>query len=127
LVPTVRWRVERGEAVAEADHQEVWRGAPDGSLVLKVLAIPGSDDGITLLDCDARPVDVEPWHPFPNILRLSPEGVVKWRCSLLAQETAWKCYLSVAWDSERLVAAAPSYQVALDPLSGVILDSTFTK
>ena len=118
LVPTVRWRVEYGEAVAEADNQEVWRDAPDGGLVLRVLAVPGSEDRITLLDCDARPVNVEPWHPFPNILRLSPEGVVKWRCSLWPQETAWKCYLSVAWDSERLVAEAPSYQVTLDASSG---------
>jgi hypothetical protein len=113
--------------MAKVEDQIVWAGSPDGGLVLTVLFVPGSDDGIVLLDCDARPADVEPWHPFPNILRLSPEGDVKWRCSLLPQETAWTCYLSVAWDGDRLVATAPSHAVTLDPLSGSILESTFTK
>jgi hypothetical protein len=113
--------------MAEVEGQVVWAGAPDGGMVLTVLPVPGSDDGIVLLDCDARPANVEPWHPFPNVLRLNPDGNVKWRCSLLPQETAWKCYQSVAWDGDRLIASAPSYEVTLDPLSGSILESTFTK
>jgi hypothetical protein len=45
----------------------------------------------------------------------------------LPEETAWKCYLSVQWVGESLIAEAPSYRVTLDPASGVILDSEFTK
>jgi hypothetical protein len=33
----------------------------------------------------------------------------------------------VQWVGERLIAEAPSYKVTLDPSSGVIIDSEFTK
>ncbi len=93
----------------------------------KELPVPNSEDLIVLLDPERRPPGVEAWHPFPNILRIGRSGDVLWRCAILPQETAWKCYLSVEWEGEKLVAAAPSYRVILDPASGAIIDCEFTK
>lgn len=91
------------------------------------LQVPGSEDIIVLLDPDDRPTGVEAWHPFPNIMRLGHGGEVQWRCALLPQETAWKCYLAVEWQGKQLIARAPSYRVTLDPMTGAIIDSEFTK
>jgi hypothetical protein len=98
----------------------------DGT-VINELPVDGSEDVIVLLDPERRPTGVEAWHPFPNIMRMSPAGEVLWRSALLPQETAWKCYLSVEWVDDKLVARAPSYKVTLDPESGAIVESVFTK
>jgi hypothetical protein len=96
--------------------------------VIRELAIVDSDDVIVLLDPEDRPEGIEPWHPFPNILRTTHTGEVVWRCALLPQETTWKCYLSVEWVGDgKLIAHAPSYRVTLDPASGAIIDSVFLK
>lgn len=95
--------------------------------VNRELPIRGSEDVIVLLDPERRPEGVEAWHPFANIMRLSGGGEVLWRCALLPQETAWQCYLSVEWEGDKLIAYAPSYKVTLDPGSGAIIDSVFTK
>jgi hypothetical protein len=87
-VTNTNWRAEGGEAVADEDGRILWRGAPDGGRVTTALAIGGSDDGIVLLDCEARPITIESWHPYPNVLRLSPSGEVVWRCGLLATANA---------------------------------------
>ncbi|HEX3567261.1 MAG TPA: hypothetical protein VHU17_17980 [Acidimicrobiales bacterium] len=101
--------------------------ASSEDMVIRELPISGSDDVIVLLDPEHRPEGVEAWHPFPNILRLTSAREVLWRCALLPQETAWKCYLSVGWEGDRLIAEAPSYKVTLDPGSGAIIGSVFTK
>jgi len=100
--------------------------ASDEGTVKTKLPVPDSADVIVLLDPEQRPTGVESWHPFPNILRLSPSGQVVWRSDLLPDDT-WKCYLSVAWEGESLIARAASYRVALDPSSGAVIGSTFTK
>ncbi|MGD0638131.1 MAG: hypothetical protein ABSA72_08860 [Nitrososphaerales archaeon] len=101
--------------------------ASDEGTVITELPVPGSEEVIVLLDPEDRPVGVEAWHPFPNVMRLSSGGEVLWRCALLPQETAWKCYLAVEWQGDKLIAKAPSYRVTLDPMSGAIIDSEFVK
>jgi hypothetical protein len=95
--------------------------------VISELPVRGSEDVIVLLDPQRRPTGVEDWHPFPNIMRMSPTGEVLWRSALLPQETAWKCYLLVERLDDKLIAQAPSYKVTLDPESGAIVESVFTK
>jgi hypothetical protein len=100
--------------------------APEGSRVVTTLRVNGSDDVIVLLDPDVRPPGVEKWHPYPNILRLSPSGDVLWRSELLPDDT-WKCYLTVAWEGDALIAHASANRVRLDPSSCAVIGSTFTK
>jgi len=99
----------------------------DEGVVMRELPVPGSEDVIVLLDPKHRPEGVESWHPFANIMRIGRSGEVLWRCALLPQETAWKCYLGVEWQGDELIAQAPSYRVTLDPTSGTIIGSVFTK
>jgi hypothetical protein len=94
--------------------------------VITELHVPDSDDVVVLLDPEQRPEDIEAWHPFHNILRLGQAGEVRWR-SALPPESTWKCYLSVEWVGGELIAEAPSYKVTLDPASGSIIESVFTK
>jgi len=105
----------------------VWRGTVDGGVVRSVLPVPDSDDAIVLLDSEQRPAGVESWHPFNNILRITKSGDVRWRSELVPQETAFKAYLQVMWLDKILIALAASYECELDPETGRLLRSTFTK
>jgi hypothetical protein len=100
--------------------------ASEGGKVITTLPVRASEDVIVLLDPDLRPSGVEKWHPFPNILRVRSSGDVVWRSELLPGDT-WKCYLAMEWDDEELLARTASYSVHLDPASGKVTDSTFTK
>jgi len=107
-------------------HPDYGRTVTSGEgTVIRELHLPDSDD-VVLLDPEQRPEGIEAWHPFHNVLRLGPAGEVRWRCALLPEST-WKCYLSVEWVGDRMVAETPSYKVTLDPASGAIIDSVFTK
>ena len=90
------------------------------------LHVAGSDDTIVLLDPEQRPDGVLPWHPFHNLLRLSSTGGVVWRAELVPGESTAKCWLRVEFD-DVLTAWTYSYTCVLDPGTGRIVDSTFTK
>jgi hypothetical protein len=48
----------------------VWLGDVDGMLALEAMALPGTDDGIVVMDWSHLPPGVEKWHPFRNLLRI---------------------------------------------------------
>jgi hypothetical protein len=98
----------------------------DGGIVTAALPVPGTDDCFVLLDPEHRPEGVLPWHPFLNILRVTSSGEVKWRAELVPGETTWKCWLGVDWTGP-LRAWSGSYECELDPNTGRIVRSTFTK
>ena len=121
------WEARGGNAEARMGGHTVWRGTVDGGVVRSVLPVPDSDDAIVLLDSEQRPAGVESWHPFNNILRITKSGDVRWRSELVPQETAFKAYLQVMWLDKILIALAASYECELDPETGRLLRSTFTK
>lgn len=124
----VQWHESEGEAIATRHGGAVWAGTvDDGAKVITVLPMGGSDDAIVLLDCEHRPVGVEKWHPSPNVVRLGPDGEIRWRAELVQAETAWKCYLRVEWIGERLRALAPSYDCTIDANAGQLVEAVFTK
>jgi hypothetical protein len=121
------WRIHDGLAVAETNEGVAWTGAVDaGAVVTKVLPIQDSNDAVVLLDPDSRPAGVLKWHPFFNLLRLSPEGGVVWRADLVPGDT-WKVFLDVEWQDEVLRASAASYKCTLDPSTGRIIETAFVK
>jgi hypothetical protein len=79
-----------------------------------------------LLDPDRRPDGLEVWHPFHNVLRVGPAGELLWRAELPRHETTAKCWLGLTLD-DSLRAVTYSYECELDPDSGRILSTTFTK
>ena len=100
---------------------------PDGGVVMTVLSLVGSSDSIVLLDPERRPPGVLHWHPFANVLRVTASGEIVWRGDLLRQETTAKCWIGVAWVGPRLRAWTYSYECELDPATGRIVRSHFTK
>ncbi len=102
-----------------------WAGIIDAdAVVAKLLPVEGSQDAIVLLDPDVRPAGVLEWHPFFNLMRLSPEGKVVWRSEFMPGDT-WKVFLDVEWQEEVLRASAASYNCTLDPETGRIIETTF--
>jgi hypothetical protein len=99
----------------------------DGGVVVTTMTVPGSEDEIVLLDPESRPDGVLDWHPFRNVVRLSPQGEVRWRAEVLPQETTVKCWLGMRFDDNRLTVWTYSYLCELDLESGLVTRSTFTK
>jgi hypothetical protein len=98
----------------------------DGGVVASAVELPGADDTVVLLDPDRRPYGVEAWHPFRNVIRVGPDGGVRWRPELLPQETAAKCWTELRFDGSLRVFTY-SYECELDPESGRIISTEFTK
>lgn len=98
----------------------------DGGTVAPELPVPESGDVIVLIDPDQRPAGVLPWHPFQNVLRSAPNGEVVWRTELVPGESKAKCGMRVQFDHV-LTAWTYSYVCELDPVTGHIVNSTFTK
>lgn len=90
------------------------------------VVLPDTDDTVVLLDPRQRPEGVLDWHPFHNVLRLSPEGEVRWRAELVPEEDAVKAWLGVDFDGALRVWTY-SYNCELDPETGRIVAKTFTK
>jgi hypothetical protein len=99
----------------------------DGGFVIGELAVEGSTDSVVLLDPDRRPEHVPAWHPFRNVLRVTRGDEVVWRSELVRDETTAKCWLRVHWDGESLRAHTYSYDCELDPSTGQLNGSAFTK
>src|SRR4051812_49133039 len=89
--------------------------------------IPGTDDEIVLLDPEQRPGGVLDWHPFENVLRVAPDGVVRWRGELVKEETTVKAYLGLRSVGRLVVAWTWSWNVELDLATGSIVGRRFTK
>src|SRR5207244_1323911 len=105
----------------------VWTGQTDASLEVLRLRIPHSADTIELLDPDRGPKN----EPFQNLARLHPDGSEVWRAQLpqLEPPNRFDSYVAAQWDQEgRLVANTWSgFRAILDPETGVVLDTIFTK
>jgi hypothetical protein len=105
------WRVAEGRVESSIEDVVRWSGLVDGGHVRTLLTIDGSDDAIVLLDPDLRPLGVETWHPFPNVVRIGSSGNVIWRASPVRQR--FKYWYAIEWNEGRLVAFAPSYDVEI--------------
>lgn len=93
-----------------------------------VVRLPDTADVVILLDPECRPQGVMAWHPFPNVLRIDPEGTVKWRSELAPNETTAKCWLDLGYDnSGSLQVGTYSFRCLLDPETGRITSTVFDK
>ena len=99
----------------------------DGGIVIAELGVEWSADAIGLLVRERRPAKVLAWHPFPNVLRVTRDGEIVWRSALVPEETTAKCWLRVEWVDGALRTWTHSYDCELDPDTGRIIRSTFTK
>lgn len=118
------YRAEGGEVVVTSTSGvEHWRGGVAGGQVRDVVAVPGTDRAVVLLDWaeDALPEGVMSWHPFPNLVCIEPSGEVVWRAELPDGE---RCYMEVRVEDGTLVGESYGRRCELDPAFGYIDAST---
>jgi hypothetical protein len=102
----------------EADR-EIWRGRPLGRRVKIALPVEGSSDVIALLDAGSG-------GTFRNLVRVGPDGTVRWEADLPRRDHDYYGY--VAWNGDQLVATSfSSHTVTIDPDTGAIMRAEFTK
>jgi hypothetical protein len=107
------------------DSSPTWRGRFDGEGVRHVLSLAESDDAVVLLE--APPID-DSLQPFFNLVRVRPNGEIVWRAEHPIPEDWTDGYVAVEQNDGVLSANSWScYYVVLDPDTGRILSSVFTK
>lgn len=104
----------------------LWWGDVDGLVAYKVLPLPDTDDGIVVMDWSHRPPGVEEWHPFPNLMRIRPDGSRVWTAEL-PDGLGEKAYTGMEWREGRLIGFLWANATELDPESGAARSSWFTK
>ncbi|MCU1463616.1 MAG: hypothetical protein JWO37_3691 [Acidimicrobiales bacterium] len=124
--PVVRWWAESDEAWAADDAGVRWHGTLIGPAVHSAMELPGTEDGIIVLDWSRRPPDVLEWHPYPNLLRARPDGTVVWRADLPPGETLGS-WTGAAIENGQLIGFGWESRCRIDMATGEVLDSTFTK
>jgi hypothetical protein len=120
-----RWWVESDEAWTTNSTGRDWHGKLLGSRVLRVAALPDSEDCVAVLDWMDRPPGVEVWHPFANLIRATPSGEVVWTAD--APDHDLRSWTAVAIEDGIVVANAWSHRCVVDPDTGRIISSEFTK
>jgi hypothetical protein len=118
--------VESEDLWVADDSRAVWRGRPDGAPVLSVVALPGTEYAVALLDAQAGPRnaagDLMGW---PNLVCVNATGAVIWRA---ATNDSQDCWVAVEWQDGHLYAHTWSCcSVTLDPGTGREISRVFTK
>ena|SRR5437763_898671 len=91
-----------------------------------ILPVPDSTDRIVLVDPASGPKD----RPFKNLARRTATGKVVWRAALPIAGASGQSdrFVRVEWQGPALAANLWSgHRVLLDPETGEILTTTFTK
>ncbi|MDZ7734573.1 MAG: hypothetical protein U5R31_17150 [Acidimicrobiia bacterium] len=96
-----------------------------GLRVHQAVKVPGSDNRILCLDWSDRPEGVEEWHPYDNVLRVTPGGAIVWRAT--APSGGWKCFVGVSVADGVLRAFTSDGFVELGWEDGRAGEFTFTK
>lgn len=120
MTPTYAQKDDRLRIEDPATGALIWEGQPDGCSVLKVAALPNSDDALILLDWMAAPAR------DGNLRRYSPELRLIWKA--VAPQSSHDCYVSFRLEDAVLIADSWSgYKVVIDQATGSILERAFTK
>jgi hypothetical protein len=118
--------VESGELWVADGTRVTWHGLPDGKPVQSLVALPGTDDVVVVLELEAGPRSgsgaILGW---PNLVRVQADGSVVWRASALDAQDSW---VSVQWSAGTLTANTWScFLVTINPDTGARMSQTFTK
>jgi hypothetical protein len=122
----VDYAVENGELVVRKGEAVRYRGRPSGYPAEKVGRIPNSSDAILLL---RYWTEKTPDH-FPNLLRVGPDGAVRWSASPPEHEPgaqdAWVAF-ELAESGALLANSWSAFRCTIDVESGGIISRVFTK
>ncbi len=120
------YRVVDGHVEVLAGDELLWRGDVDGLVAYRAIALPDTNDGIVVMDWSHRPPGVEDWHPFPNLLRIRPDGNPVWTAELPLR-LGEKCYTGIEWRDGKLIGFLWANAAELDPATGAVRRSWFKK
>lgn len=109
--------VEASELWVADDSHVTWHGWPDGKPVQSVIAIPGTDDALVILEHEAGPrADHGRVRGWPNLVRVRADGDVLWRAAATDAQDSW---VHVYWSSAGLIGNTWSgFVIRLDPDTG---------
>jgi len=100
----------------------MWHGAPLGFPVEEVEPLPVGDRALVLLDYMSGPSG-----PFENLICVTCGGDVSWRAQL-PSTSGTEAYVSFEIQGDELIAHAwTGHRVVLDPATGFLRESKFTK
>ena len=116
--------VRNGRVEVHSGDQLEWAGQVLGVVALDAFSLPGTTDGIVVLDWMDLPEGVESWHSFHNLVRIRSDGNTVWQAELPDAEPS---FVQAKWDEGVLFASAWSHCCKVDPETGQILETTFTK
>jgi len=125
----MRYWVESEDLWVANEAGVVWRGRPDGHPPVSVSLLPGSDDAVVLLDVESGPRNpLGGLKKWPNLVRVRADGTVVWRASAGQNSGEGDWWVAVDVKGDILQANTWScHQCHLDPESGSVLSSVFTK
>jgi hypothetical protein len=107
------------------DDPPTWHGRIEGRPVRQAASLSETPDAIVLLE---PPLIEDSRQPFPNLLRVGPDGQVVWRAELPEPGDWTDEYVEFGHRDGKLTANSWScFHVVLDPETGRILSKKFTK
>lgn len=119
-----RYSVLDGELLITTthDHDPLWAGMPDGQRVEAAWPLPGTSDGLVLLEHMSRPHGA-----FRNLLRVDPRGSIVWRADLPSSGNDAYVAADVQPDGSVTARSWSAYLVHVAPATGRLLRSEFVK
>lgn len=69
--------VRVGQVEVSDGRQIEWSGKVSRVSALAALPLPDSLDGIVVLGWMDWPPDLQAWHPYRNLVRITPNGAVR--------------------------------------------------
>ncbi|GJM38013.1 MAG: hypothetical protein DHS20C19_13800 [Acidimicrobiales bacterium] len=113
------------EGQEEEEHAVCVKGERIGLQARPLAVLEAAGHTVVLLDPDA---ELRPYGQFENLFAISPGGERAWLARLPTSSTG-DCYLSAALSSDGDLEATSfsGYRVVIDPRTGGIVESTFTK
>ena len=117
------FNVRDGNVEVSTGRQIEWTGRVLGVSALAAFPLPGSEDGIVVLDWMDRPTGLEAWHPYRNLVRITSTGKIVWRAELPQGEMS---FTEAHWEGG-LLAFGWEHRCRLDPETGLVIEAIFTK
>jgi hypothetical protein len=112
-----------GQVEVRRDDRMAWVGRIHDVAALDAFSLPGSEDGIVVLDWMDEPEGVQAWQPYRNLLRVGPDGTEIWRADLPGGE---KSFTKAGWEEGSLIACTWTHRCVVDPGTGHLMETTVT-
>jgi hypothetical protein len=123
-MPEYSFAARDGQVEVRQGDRTIWVGRIHDVSVLDAFSLPGTPDGIVVLDWMDEPEGVPAWQPYRNLLRIGSNGTVVWRAELPKNE---KSFTEAKWEEGALIALTWSHRCKVNPDTGQVMEAIFTK